>query len=205
MTITSVGTAGANGTGIGITPALSSAQASGTAVRDQSRSGTGLTLSQPLAAAHAVGATARATGTGVTLASALGAAHAAGAATTSTPGPTYVLDFGKNLSGLPKITGAGPAGTTVTLIPAEVANADGTVNIGSTGASATNQILYRYTFAGSGTETWHAQFTYNGFRYLQVTGLAAAPTADDVTVLVTHASNRETATFSSSDDTLNSI
>ena len=106
-----------------------------------------------------------------------------------------MLDFGKNLSGLPKITGTGPAGTTVTLIPAEVANADGTINIGSTGASATNQILYRYTFAGTGTETWHSQFTYNGFRYLQVTGLPAAPTPDNVTVLVTHASNRETATL----------
>jgi len=72
-------------------------------------------------------------------------------------------------------------------------------------ASATSQILYRYTFAGTGTQSWHAQFTYNGFRYLQVTGLAAAPTTDTVTVLVTHASNRETATFSSSDATFNSI
>ncbi len=203
--ITSVGTAGANGTGVGINPGLSGAQASGTAVRDTSKPGTGLTLAQPLASAHGVGAAARGLGTGVILDSPLGAVHAAGAATTSAPAPTYVLDFGKNLSGLPKITSSGPAGTTVTLIPAEVVNADGTLNIGSTGASATNQILYRYTFAGGGTETWHAQFTYNGFRYLQVTGLPSAPTADNVTVLVTHASNRETATFTTSDDTINSI
>jgi hypothetical protein len=205
VTITSVGTSGANGTGIGITPALTAAQASGTAVRDQSKSGTGLTLSQPLTAAHATGASTRATGTGVTVGSAVTAAHAVGAAATSTPGPTYVLDFGKNLSGLPKVSVSGPAGSTITMIPAEVANADGTINISSTGASATSQILYRYTLAGSGTETWHAQFTYNGFRYLQVTGLPAAPTADNVTVLVTHASNRETASFASSDATLNGI
>ena len=80
VTISSVGTAGANGTGVGITPGLSAAQPSGTAVRDTSKAGTGLTLAQPLASAHAVGATARATGTGVTLDSALGAAHATGAA-----------------------------------------------------------------------------------------------------------------------------
>jgi alpha-L-rhamnosidase len=152
-----------------------------------------------------VGASARGTGTGVTLSSALGAAHAAGAATTIAPGPTYVLDFGKQLSGLPKISASGPAGSTVTLIPAETVNADGSLNLGSTGGSATSQILYRYTRAGSGTETWHAQFTYNGFRYLQVTGLAAAPTQDNVTVLVTHASNRETATFDSSSDLLDQI
>jgi alpha-L-rhamnosidase len=204
-TITSVGTSGANGSGVGITPALSAAATSGTAVRDQSKPGTGLTLAQPLGAAHGVGAGARGAGTGVTLASGTATAHGAGTAATSTPGPTYVLDYGKNISGLPKITAAGAAGSTVTLIPAEVANADGTINIGSTGASATSQILYRYTFAGTGTETWHAQFTYNGFRYLQVTGLAAAPTADNVTVLVTHASNRETATFSTSDETINRI
>ncbi len=205
VAITSVGTAGANGTGIGITPALTRAQASGTAVRDQSKSGTGLTLSAPLASAHALGGTARATGTGVTLAAAVGAAHAAGATVASTPGPTYVLDFGKNLSGLPKVSASGPAGSTITMIPAEVANADGTINISSTSASATSQIVYRYTFSGSGTETWHSQFTYNGFRYLQVTGLASAPTADTVTVLVTHASNRETASFDSSSDLLDQI
>jgi Bacterial alpha-L-rhamnosidase 6 hairpin glycosidase domain/Alpha-L-rhamnosidase N-terminal domain/Bacterial alpha-L-rhamnosidase concanavalin-like domain/Bacterial alpha-L-rhamnosidase C-terminal domain len=205
VTITSVGTAGANGTGIGITPALTRAQASGTTVRDQSKAGTGLTLSAPLTSAHALGATARGAGTGVTLASALGAPHASGVAATSAPGPTYVLDFGKQLSGLPKVSVSGPAATTVTLIPSETVNADGTLNIGSTGASATSQILYRYTLSGNGAETWHAQFTYNGFRYLQVTGLAAAPAQDNVTVLVTHASNRETATFDSSSDLLDQI
>ncbi len=149
VTITSVGTAGANGTGIGITPALTGAQASGTAVRDQSKAGTGLTLGTPLASAHAIGGSARGGGTGVTLASALGAAHPAGAVATSAPGPTYVLDFGKQLSGLPKVAVSGGSGTTVTLIPAETVNADGTLSIGSTGASATSQILYRYTLAGS--------------------------------------------------------
>ncbi|HEX6675393.1 MAG TPA: family 78 glycoside hydrolase catalytic domain [Actinomycetes bacterium] len=120
-------------------------------------------------------------------------------------GPTYLLDFGTNLSGLPQLGVSGPAGTTVTMIPAETADADGTVDVTSTGASATSQILYRYTLSGRGHEAWHAQFTYNGFRYLQVSGLASPPTRDTVTLLVTRASNRETASFDSSSRLLNSI
>ena len=205
VTITSVGTSGANGTGLGITPALAAAHASGTAVRDQSNAGTGITLESAVSAAHAVGAPARGAGTGLTVASGFDTAHAAGTAAATTPGPTYVLDFGKQLSGLPKISVAGAAGSTVTLIPAETLNANGTLSVGSTGASATNQILYRLTPAGDGAQSWHSQFTYNGFRYLQVTGLPAAPTADNVTVLVTHASNTETATFDSSSDLLDQI
>src|SRR5262249_40188687 len=153
---------------------LATAAASGSAVRDQSKSGTGLTLAQPLTAAHSVGGSARGAGSGVTLSTGATAAHNPGATVTSAPGPTYVLDYGTQLSGLPKISVSGAAGSTVTLIPAELANADGTVSIGSTGASATNQILYRFTPAGNGAQSWHAQFTYNGFRYLQVTGLPAA-------------------------------
>jgi len=118
---------------------------------------------------------------------------------------TYVLDFGKNLSGLQNVNVSGPAGTTVTMIPAETVNADGTINVSSTGARPTGQIMYRYTLSGDGAETWHSQFTYNGFRYLQVSGLPSAPTAETVTVLVTHASNRETASFDSSSELLNSI
>ena len=203
LTITSVGTSGANGTGVGVTPALAAAHASGTAVRDQSKAGTGITLSGGVSGAHAVGAAARGAGTGLTLASGFAAAHAAGAAATTTSGPTYVLDFGTQLSGLPKISVSG--GGTVTLVPAETVNANGTINVSSTGASATNQILYRFTPSGDGAQSWHSQFTYNGFRYLQVNGLTSAPTPDTVTVLVTHASNRETATFDSSSDLLDQI
>ena len=144
-------------------------------------------------------------GTGVTITPALRLAHSDGTAAVSTPGPTYVLDFGANLAGLPKITASAPAGTTVTMIPAEQLNSDGTINIASTGASPTSQILYRYTFAGHGLETWHAQFTYNGFQYLEVRGLAAKPSPDTISLLVTHAANQPTASFDSSSSMLNTI
>ena len=179
VTVTSVGTAGAAGTGVTFTPALSAPHAAGTTVRDS--------------------------GTGVTVTPALSRAHSDGTAVASVPGPTYVLDFGANLSGLPKITATAPAGTQVMMIPAEQINPDGTINLSSTGASRTSQILYDYTFSGHGIETWHAQFTYNGFQYLEVRGLPTRPTPDTITLLVTHASNRHTASFTSSSSMLNTI
>ena len=179
VTVTSVGTAGAAGTGVTFTPALSAGQPTATTVRD---AGTGVTVTPPLTGSHD-----------------------GGTAVVSVPGLTYVLDFGANLAGLPKVTGSAPAGTTVTLIPAEQVNSDGTVNIASTSATPTSQILYRYTFAGQGTETWHAQFTYNGFQYLEVRGLPAAPARGTITLLVTHAANKQTATFDSSSGMLDTI
>ena len=179
VTITSVGTAGATGTGVSFTPALKTAHASGTSARDS--------------------------GTGISLTPALRFAHDDGTAATSVPGPAYVLDFGVNLSGLPKITASGPPGTTVTMVPAEQVNADGTVNVGSTGSSPTSQILYSYTFSGDRAGTWHSQFTYNGFRYLEVHGLPGKPAPDTITLLVTHAANTQTASFDTSSPMLNSI
>jgi hypothetical protein len=135
----------------------------------------------------------------ITLASPLETAYAAGTAVTSEAGATYLLDFGKNYTGMPRLDVSGPAGTTITMIPEERLTAAGLVS------PPIRQIFYRYTLAGDGRETWNPQFTYHSFRYVEITGLPQEPTEDTVTHLVTHASNRETASFTSSSDMLNSI
>ncbi len=88
MTITSVGTAGATGTGVGITPALAGAHAGGfrgAAVADLSKPGTGVTFSPALSLAHPAGTPTLGNGTGVTFTPALASAHASGA---TVVGPT---------------------------------------------------------------------------------------------------------------------
>jgi len=167
--------------------------------------GTGVDLTAPLGADHANGEAVVIPGSGISFTPALTSSHPFGATVTGTKPPTWVLDFGVNQSGLPKITVSGEAGTRVQMIPSEEIYPDGLVNVGSTGASATSRILYHYTLRGGGTETWHSQFTYNGFRYLQVSGLTSPPTRDTITTLVTYNSSRETASFESSSDLLNSI
>jgi hypothetical protein len=110
VTVTSVGTSGASGTGITLATALTSAQAAGTAVTDTTAGvtlaapltrahasgvsaqdiGTGITLARPLAKAHAIGDPARDAGNGIELVARLRKSHADGAAV-STPGTGVLL------------------------------------------------------------------------------------------------------------------
>jgi hypothetical protein len=182
-----------------LTAAASAADTSITVASTQGiHPGDTLTLGEERRRVAALGAEGILT-TSITLAAPLDAAHASGTAVRSEPGPTYLLDFGKNFTGMPKLNVSGPAGTTVTLIPEERLTAAGTVS------PPIRQILYRYTLSGGGRETWHSQFTYHSFRYLEVTGLPEVPTADTLRHMVTYASNRETASFDSSSELLNQI
>jgi hypothetical protein len=80
-TVTSVGTTGADGTGITLARPLAMAHAAGAAVQD---AGTGITLTRPLTVAHSAGATVSTPGTGLVLSRPLAAAEAAGAPAAST-------------------------------------------------------------------------------------------------------------------------
>ncbi|WP_019634190.1 family 78 glycoside hydrolase catalytic domain [Actinomadura atramentaria] len=113
----------------------------------------------------------------------------------------YVVDLGVNFAGWARLRVRGEAGTTVTLRPGELLNADGTVSQGTTGSP----IWDSYTLAGRGTETWHPRFCYHGFRYVQVEGLPAAPGRDTVTGIVLRADNAEAGSFTNSNKLLNDI
>ena len=72
---------------------------------------------------------------------------------------------------------SGPAGTKITLRPAELVHADGTIDPAAPGSP----IYDDYTLSGRGVETWHPEFIYHGFQYIQVEGLPTAPTRDTLT------------------------
>jgi alpha-L-rhamnosidase len=78
----------------------------------------------------------------------------------------WIYDLGQNFSGIPQITVKGKKGDTVKIIPAELINADGSANQKGSGGPH----YYNYVLKGNGAETWQPQFTYYGFRYLQVEG-----------------------------------
>lgn len=113
----------------------------------------------------------------------------------------YVFDIGTNVAGWQQLRVKGPAGTKITMRPAELLNADGTIDYGSTG----NPIYDDYTLSGHGTETWHPEFIYHGFRYIQVEGLPSAPGMDVITALVLRAANESAGSFTCSDDLLNGV
>jgi hypothetical protein len=78
----------------------------------------------------------------------------------------YVYDLGQNASGIPFIKIQGKKGDTIKIIPAELINAEGAANQHGSGSP----FYFNYILKGNGIETWQPQFTYYGFRYLQVEG-----------------------------------
>lgn len=129
--------------------------------------------------------------------------------TEPTPG-RYVFDLGTNVAGWPMLRTSGPTGTVVSMLPGERLAQDGTVDqttmflrrqIGKVGP-----VVDRYTLAGDGNvETWHPRFCYHGFRYVQVTGLPAAPSTSTISALVLRAGNDRAGSFACSNELLNSI
>ena len=78
----------------------------------------------------------------------------------------WVFDLGQNASGIPYIKVKGQKGDTIKIIPAELINTDGSAN--QKGSGGPN--YFTYILKGEGEEEWHPQFSYYGFRYLQIEG-----------------------------------
>ena len=95
----------------------------------------------------------------------------------------FVYDMGQNFSGVERLRVEGPAGTDVRLRFAEILNADGTIYTENLrNAKATDHFI----LAGKGVEEFTPEFTFHGYRYVELTGLPKAPGKDAVTGLVLH-------------------
>ena len=66
---------------------------------------------------------------------------------------------------------------------AEIVNPDGTLY---TDNLRTAKATDHFILAGAGVEEFTPQFTFHGFRYLEITGLPTAPAKDAVSALVIH-------------------
>ncbi|MBD2895507.1 Alpha-L-rhamnosidase [Actinomadura sp. RB99] len=112
-----------------------------------------------------------------------------------------VFDVGRVIAGRPEITVTAPAGTAVRVYPSE------SLKDGRAYQSASNvgaPIWDQYTTRTAGAETWHPQFSYHSFRYLEVRGLPAGAT---ITVRG-QALRNDTASagsFSSSNDLIDGV
>ena len=114
----------------------------------------------------------------------------------------YVVDFGQNFAGWARLKVSGQAGQTIYLRFGEDLNPDGTLytdNLRSINPAD------RYLCKGGGVETWEPRFTYHGFRYVQIVGLAEKPTKAVLTGIVAHSGGPITSTFASSSPMLNRL
>jgi alpha-L-rhamnosidase len=114
----------------------------------------------------------------------------------------YVLDFGQNLSGVARIRASGPTGTDVKLRFAEVLNADGTLYVENLRtAKATDHFI----LAGKAKAEYQPSFTFHGFRYVEISGIAAKPSLQDVRAVVFHTDAPFTVTLKTGSTMLNQL
>lgn len=111
----------------------------------------------------------------------------------------WIFDLGQNISGVARLSTRGPAGTRVQLRFGEMLHPDGrlmTENLRR--ARATDTFILK----GESEETWTPRFTYHGFRYVEVTGLATPPTTETITGIVIHSDTPLVSEFEASDPLL---
>lgn len=113
----------------------------------------------------------------------------------------FVLDFGQNLSGFVQIRAKASRGTTVTIRHGE--RLDGNQNLYTENLRLA-QAIDQYTFAGGGTEQWNPRFTFHGFQYIEVEGLAEAK-PEMFSAIAISSDTPEVGTLKTSDPMLNQL
>jgi alpha-L-rhamnosidase len=114
----------------------------------------------------------------------------------------YVFDMGQNFAGWVRLKVDGKAGTKVVLRFAEILNPDGTIyteNLREARCTDT------YILKGTGKEFWKPQFTFHGFRYVEVTGYPGKPSLDAVTGVVVHSAIPIAGSFECSSPMINQL
>ena len=119
------------------------------------------------------------------------------------PSPgTYVFDFGQNMAGVARLQAKAPAATVVQLRFAEIVNSDGTIYVDNLRNAKATDIV---TFAGDGVEEFQPDFTFHGFRYVELTGLPTKPTVDTLKALVFHTDAPLTAELQTGSKLINQL
>ncbi len=119
-----------------------------------------------------------------------------------TPEGETVLDMGQNMVGWIRFRVTAPAGTTITLRHSEVLDKAG--NFYTANLRAAKQTI-RYTTKGQGIETFEPHFTFQGFRYVAVSGWPGEVKPEDFTGIVVHSVMARTGSFETSNSLLNQL
>jgi alpha-L-rhamnosidase len=117
-------------------------------------------------------------------------------------GSDWRVDMGQNMVGWIRITASGAQGDTLVLRHAEVLDKEGNMyydNLRS--ARATNSFVMR----GDGEETFEPHFTFQGFRFVQISGYPGELTPEKIRGMVIHSDMGKAGSFSCSDPLINQL
>jgi alpha-L-rhamnosidase len=119
-----------------------------------------------------------------------------------TPEGDTVVDMGQNMVGWIRLKVDCPEGTAITLRHAEVLDKDGNFYIENLrSAKQTNT----YICKGSGTEIYEPRFTFQGFRFVDISGYPGEVTTDMLTGVVVNSDLEKTGSFSCNDSLINQL
>lgn len=120
----------------------------------------------------------------------------------------WIFDFGQNMVGRVRLSVKGPAGMTLRLRYGEVLEkgplaTQGPIYTANLRSAANTDY---YTLRGDpGGEVYETQFTFHGFRYVEVRGLTARPARTLLTGIVVHSDTPKTGSFECSDAMVNQL
>ena len=121
----------------------------------------------------------------------------------------YIVDFGQNIAGFVKISLSGEKGASIKMRFAEEIKISVSVNgeslILDTFTNRYAKATDTYIFKGDGVETYHPHFTYHGFRYVEVTGLAHKPSDEEIVACVMYADFEGQSHFETDNALINRI
>jgi len=121
----------------------------------------------------------------------------------------YILDFGQNMSGIIRLKVIGEAGTKVKMRFGEMLYDERAKSLSGTlytenlrTAKATDY----YTLKGDANgEIYEPEFTYHGFRYVEITGYPGELDPNDVTALVIGSDITKTGSYNTSNEMINKL
>ncbi len=117
-------------------------------------------------------------------------------------GDEWMVDMGQNMVGWIQIKASGDKGDVLTLRHAEVLDKEGNMYYDNLRAAEATNI---YTLGGGGEEVLQPHFTFQGFRYVMVSGYPGTLTEDKIRGMVIHSDMTPAGTFTCSDPLINQL
>lgn len=120
----------------------------------------------------------------------------------TTPKGERVIDFGQNMVGWVQFRLQGKAGDSIVLHHAEVLDKAGNFYTDNLRDAKQENI---YIFKGEGMEEWEPHFTFQGFRYIRITGYNGPLDSTNIKAFVIHSDMNQTGKFKTSNALLNQL
>ncbi len=130
----------------------------------------------------------------------------------------YIVDFGRNFSGIIKLKAKGKSGSVIQIRYGELLHQDGSLNmmtavagqikrknIGGIGAPDTAYSKDVFILSGREEEIFQTHFTFHGFRYAELQGYPGILQPEDIKGLILYSDVAQVGSFSCSDSTINQL